>query len=93
MSSIDDAQNGRQNFRFETGIGPATDNILNHILDRLTTDGFKEKLTDKIVDPITDIINKKIKPYIRISIVLYAVVVILLLFIIYLLMNKRRTLQ
>ena len=82
-------QNQGQSFRFETGIGPVTDNILNTILDRLSSDGFKEKLTDKIVDPVTTMINKKIKPYVKISIGLYSIVIVLLCIIIYLIMSKK----
>ena len=79
----------QNNTVFETGIGPTTDKILQTILDRLTTDKFREKLIDKIVDPVTNIINEKIRPYVYVSIGLYSVVIILLLFIIYLLSKKK----
>lgn len=75
---------------FNTGIGPTTDKILNIILDRLTSDRFKEKLTDKIVDPITQIANEKIKPYIYVSLGLYGIIIILLVIIIYLSMKNRK---
>ena len=78
------------NFKFQTGIGPMTDKILNSILDRLTSDSFKEKLTDKIVDPVTEIINRKIKPYVYTSIGLYSIVILLLLIIIYLLIVRKK---
>lgn len=89
-NKISDTMQLDNNFRFETGIGPITDKILNSILDRLTTDNFKERLTDKIVDPVTTIINQKIKPYIYTSMALYAILVILLVIIIYLLVTKRK---
>lgn len=73
-----------------TGIGPTTDKILNVILDRLTSDHFKEKLTDKIVDPITTIINEKIKPYIYVSLGLYSIIIIMLIIIIYLSIKNKR---
>ncbi|AGC01860.1 hypothetical protein H012_gp603 [Acanthamoeba polyphaga moumouvirus] len=76
------------NIKFETGIGPMTDKILNSIFDRITTDGFREKLMDKIVDPITGIINEKIRPYIYLIIIMYIILVILLITIIYLLVKK-----
>lgn len=88
--SSDIQQQYNKNFRVETGIGPMTDNILNSILDKFNTDQFKEKITDKILDPITDIINKKIKPYVHIGIGAYLVIVILLLVIIYLLVAKKK---
>lgn len=78
------------NFRFETGLGPATDRILNSILDKFATDNFKEKLTDKIVDPIAEIINQKIKPYVYISLGLYGIIVILLLLLIYITIKKNK---
>ena len=83
-------QEYQDNFIFETGIGPRTDKILNMILDRLTSDKFKEKLSDKIIDPVTNIINEKMKPYVYVSIGLYAIVIVLLFIIIYLLINKKK---
>src|SRR5207247_954958 len=82
-------KNNDYNLKFETGIGPTTDRILNSILDRLTTDNFKEKLTDKIVYPITHLINKKLKPYVYVSMTLYLILVVLLVFIIYLLLKNK----
>lgn len=81
--------NIRDKFRVETGIGPMTDNILNTILDRITTDNFRGKLTDKIIQPITGMINEKIKPYLYISLLLYSFIVILLFVIILLVMMRR----
>ena len=77
------------NFRFDTGLGPMTDRLLNTVLDRATSGDFREKLMDKIVEPITHIINRKIKPYVYISIALYLVVILLLVIIIYLLVKKK----
>ena len=88
--SSDIQQQYNKNFRVETGIGPVTDNIFNVILDKLNTDQFKEKITDKIFDPITDIINKKLKPYVHIGIGAYLVIIILLLVIIYLLVSRKK---
>lgn len=75
--------------RIETGIGPVTDRLLSTIVDRVTSGDFKEILADKIVYPITDIINRKIRPYVYISIVLYLIVIVLLIIIIVLLSKKR----
>lgn len=80
----------RNNFNLETGIGPMTDNILNTILDRVTTGDFKERLTDKIVSPVTNIINKKIQPYIYLAAGSYVLLLILLLIIIYMLMKNKK---
>lgn len=84
------SSNSQENqFKIETGIGPMTDNLLNCILDRLSNDNFKEKLTNKIVDPVTFMINRKIKPYINLSVGLYGLVIVLLCVIIYLLVKKK----
>ena len=77
-------------FTLETGIGPTTDKIINTILDRLTTDKFREKLIDKIVAPVTNVINEKIRPYVYIGIGLYALLIILLVTIIILLISKNK---
>lgn len=89
MESSNSPEYRNHNFNLQTGIGPMTDNILNTILDRVTTGDFKEKLTDKIVSPITDMINRKIQPYLYLASGLYLVVLILLLIIIYILIKKK----
>lgn len=89
-NKIHDITDYNDNIRFQTGIGPVTDRILNSILDRLTTDNFKEKLIDKIVDPVTNIINQKIKPYVYMAMILYLILIVLLVIIIYLLVKKNK---
>lgn len=79
-----------KNFHVETGIGPTTDNILNSVLDKLNTDQFKGKIMDKVLNPVTDVINKKLRPYVHIGIAAYLILVILLLIIIYLLVSKKK---
>lgn len=69
------------NRKIETGLGPITDNILKTLMDKLVGDEFKELLSDKIVDPVLQLVNAKIKPYIYGSIFLYVIVIILLLMI------------
>lgn len=77
-----------ESVRFATGIGPTTDKILNTLIDRFTSGDFREKLTDRIVDPITNMINDKIRPYIYVCIGLYFIVILLLIVIIWLLIKK-----
>lgn len=89
-NQLTDVTNTPNNFKFETGIGPMTDRILNSVLDRVTSGNFKEKLTDKIVDPVMLSINNKIRPYVYTGIILYAILVILLIVIIYLLVKKNK---
>ena len=73
------------NFRLETGIGPTVDRILNSLLERITSDNFKEKLAHRVIDPVTEIVSEKVKPYMYAVVILYAIVILLLLIIIYLL--------
>lgn len=77
------------NFQIETGIGPTIDKMLNCLIDRITADNFKDKVTDKFMDPLTKTINEKIQPYVYTSIGLYSIVIILLLIIIYLIIIKK----
>lgn len=84
-----DSTNRDTNMRFETGIGPITDKVLNTVLDRLKNSDFKEKLTYVVVDPITDMISVKIRPYLYLGAVLYLIVIILLVIIIYQMSSKK----
>jgi hypothetical protein len=77
-------------YNFQTGIGPMTDKILNNIIDKFNTVTVREKITDKFLDPVTDIINQKIQPYIYIGLGLYSIIIILLLIIIYFIMFKKK---
>lgn len=74
---------------FSTGIGPITDKVLNNIVDRLATDNFRDKLTDKFVAPITNIAKEKAKPYIHGIIGLHLIIIILLFYLIYLTKIKK----
>lgn len=76
--------------RFETGIGPMTDRFLGSIVDRLTSGDFREKVMGKIVDPTFDLIYRKAKPYIFLTVAMYIILIILLGFIIFLLFFNRQ---
>jgi len=84
IQSLDDSA------KFETGMGPMTDSILNLILEKISTTNFREKLTDNIMCPISQMVNQRIRPYVYISVVLYCIIIILLLAIIYLLLKKNK---
>lgn len=75
---------------FKTGFGPFTDSLINNVFDNLDTEKLRNKLTDKFVDPMYDIINQKIQPYIYVGITLYSIVIVLLFIIIYLLVIKKK---
>lgn len=78
------------NKKIETGIGPITDKILGAVVDKINTNEFKEMISDKVVEPITVIVTKKIQPYIYLASFMYFVLFLMLALIIYLLMNKRK---
>lgn len=71
----------------ETGIGPVTDRFINTAISRFTNGNFKEVVTEKVINPVSDIIYAKARPYIYISVGLYAIVILLLVIIIYLLIR------
>lgn len=72
----------------ETGIGPTVDRILNTIVQRLSSDSFRQKISDELVDPLTEKVQQRVRPYVYGALLLYAILVILLLVIIYLLLTK-----
>lgn len=82
-------QHYNNNYNVNTGIGPLTDNIFNSLLDRVTTDKFRERLTNQIVDPTIDMLNHKLRPYINMAIAAYVLLVVLLIVIIYLQLRKK----
>jgi len=75
---------------FESGIGPITDKIINGVFDVITNKDFNEKISNKLVTPLTQIVNDKIKPYIYISGFLYLIIITLLLIIISLISNPKK---
>jgi hypothetical protein len=81
-TNIDDI--GKKNI----GLGPATTNFIRNLLNKLNNEQ-KNTITHNLIEPVMDIINQKIKPYIYISIGMYLLIVILLLFLIYLTMKKK----
>lgn len=80
--------NINDNYHFETGIGPVTDRVLSSVLSILTRNDFKTLITDKVMDPITNAVNEKVRPYIYTSIIMYLVLLALLIYIIILLRKK-----
>ena len=73
----------------ETGMGPVTDRILNEFIDGIANDKYRDKINDKVVYPLTTIINQRVQPYVYFSAGLYILIIILLLIIIYILLNKK----
>ena len=73
--------------KYVTGAGPITDKLLAAVLERLTSNEFREILSGKIVDPVTEIINEKIQPYIYVGMVMYFVLILLFCIIIIMLIK------
>lgn len=75
--------------KLKTGMGPVTDRIVNELIDGFTIDAYQDKINNKFVDPITEIINRRVQPYVYLSGGLYIVIIILLCVIIYILVHKK----
>lgn len=76
---------------FETGMGPITDSLINKLIQQLEKTTIKDKLYDRIFCPLTEIINRKLQPYIYIFLSMYGILFFLLVFIfIFLLLSRRR---
>ena len=73
----------------ETGMGPITDRMINELINGFAIDNYKDKINDKLVDPLTSIINRRMQPYVYLSGGLYIVIIVLLLIIIYVLITKK----
>lgn len=72
-----------------TGMGPMTDKMINDLLNNCNNNIVKDLISNKLIDPITEIINRKTQPYIHFGIGLYVTVIILLCIIIYLQIVKK----
>lgn len=77
------------NSRYET-IGSMINKILSAIIDKINTGDFREVMADKIVDPIKDSIQKKVRPYIYLGASMYLLLVILLVIIIVILLKNKK---
>jgi len=78
-------------YKFISGIGPITDNILNDIFNKITSNNFGERILAKVSKPLMTAINQKIQPYIYWSIAMYLLIIVLLIVIIYLLVKRNRS--
>jgi hypothetical protein len=76
--------------KLKTGMGPVTDRIVNELIDGFAIDDYRDKINNKFVDPITEIINRRVQPYVYLSGGLYIVIIILLCVIIYILLHKKK---
>jgi hypothetical protein len=76
--------------KIETGMGPITDKIINEFINGISIDNYESRINDKVLDPITKLINKKMQPYMYLSGGLYIVIILLLLIIIYMLFTKKK---
>jgi hypothetical protein len=72
----------------KTGIGPTTDRMVNGIISACTTPEVKNMLTDAVINPITDIVNQKMRPYVNICVALYFAIIVLLCINIYMIYRK-----
>ena len=86
---LSDSENSLADQSIVTGLGPITVKVVNDLVVKMSNGGLKEKLISKYIDPVTEIINVKIQPYIYVGLGLYMIVIILFLVVIYLLLIKK----
>lgn len=72
-----------------TGMGPVTDKMINDLINNCNNRIIKDLITNRLINPLTEIINKKTQPYIHFGIGLYITVIVMLCIIIYLLIAKK----
>lgn len=77
------------NTSLNTGFGPMTNKIINELIGSIDIDNHRDKIYDKVVDPLTGIVQKRMLPYLYFSAGLYILIIVLLLIIIYILHNKK----
>jgi hypothetical protein len=75
--------------KVKSGIGPFTDNIINEIAKKLSSNEFKTYFNELFLDPMFNNITNKIQPYLYMISLLYGIIVILILIIIYLILKKK----
>ena len=73
-----------------TGLGPATDRVINGIIDKINTPIIKNTVNDKILDPLKVKVVSVIKPYLYVGGLLYIIIIALLLIIIVMLIRKNK---
>lgn len=79
----------KENTDLKTGIGPFTDSIVNGFIKHLTSEDVKNKIVDRVIEPLIEVVNERMQPYIYLVSTLYMVIVILLIAIIVLLFHKK----
>lgn len=90
LSQYQDTNKDTPQFKLSTGMGPITDRIINELMNGFTIDDYRDKINDKFVDPMTKIINQRLRPYMYISGGLYIIIIVLLLIIIYILIIRKK---
>lgn len=71
-----------------TGLGPRTDRLLSHAIERAMKDDVKNLITNKLLDPLSAYVYQTVKPYMITAIIGYIILLVLLVYVIYLL-HKR----
>jgi|SRR5437868_3073182 hypothetical protein len=91
-SNVGNANNvhDTQNPNLTLGMGPITDKLINAMFDVITTKSFQDKISNKLINPLTMVVNDKIKPYVHMAAFLYLIIIILLIIIIYLIYKQKK---
>jgi ABC-type phosphate transport system permease subunit len=68
------------------------DKLLNIAIDKLKASDVSQILEVRIVDPVTEMIEKKVRPYLWYGALMYLIIIVMLIFIIIMLMRQREIL-
>lgn len=71
------------------GLGPVTDRLAGNVVQWLQGDEFK-KNAEKFIEPISQIIQRRVRPYMYIAAGMYFVTVVMLIIIIVMLARKSK---
>lgn len=66
-----------------TGLGPRTDRLLSHAIERAMKDDVKNLITNKLLDPLSTYVYQTVKPYLIAALVAYIILIMLLVYVIY----------
>ncbi len=78
------------NFHNDTGSVNNLAGVLNSVLNKVDINQYKDKISNKVIDPIAEMIGHRVRHYVHIGMGAYFMIIILLLIIIYLLVSKKK---
>lgn len=78
---------------FQTGMGPITDRVINAVADKLSSEDVQKTLTTRVIEPITVVVQEKIRPYLYVGFIFYLVLLILVMVILFMVIRSYKAVQ